>query len=480
MDGMPVVHANRSTPEAENRGRPWAHARWLAVVCLVALGLRLAAGCVVERQTQRRAGPEARYLFPDSYQFHAYAWNLLETGTYVDNQHRRAWRTPAYSLLLAGLYAMAGDAPALARGLTNLLDVVNVLLVFLLARQVFGARAARLAAVLAAVYPFFVYFSNLVLADTLSVGAVLLVTLAFVRLGRVSSPGSPDTLSSQAAGPDRRGSLRFVAFWAALAGLALAFAVLVRAAFGLLGVVFVGFLVVRLAVGRGAVQPAQRGACPGRVAVPVIVIAFCLGLAPWWVRNARVFGTFVPLSTMGGYTLYESDSPHADGGPNFGKIPFPEAWHQCMERLARDDLSAREQAAAELRADRILREAGLAWIRKHPGCFLALMPVKLFRTWNLWPNWRGARAWSYKAVSLGSYGPVLVLALWALWTFRARWREILWLVLPALYVSALHAVFMGSIRYRLPAMGCMIVLAAGGLDRWIARRAARGGAEEAS
>jgi len=41
------------------------------------------------------------------------------------------------------------------------------------------------------------------------------------------------------------------------------------------------------------------------------------------------------------------------------------------------------------------------------------------------------------------------------------------LLLPALVVCVLHAVFVGSVRYRLPAMPMIEILAAAGMIHWI-------------
>ncbi|HLQ46788.1 MAG TPA: hypothetical protein VK137_18735, partial [Planctomycetaceae bacterium] len=61
--------------------------------------------------------------------------------------------------------------------------------------------------------------------------------------------------------------------------------------------------------------------------------------------------------------------------------------------------------------------------------------------------------------------PVLGLALRGWWLSRARpWT---WLLTfgPILYFAAIHAVFVGSLRYRLPAEYPLCVLAAAGCRR---------------
>jgi hypothetical protein len=43
-------------------------------------------------------------------------------------------------------------------------------------------------------------------------------------------------------------------------------------------------------------------------------------------------------------------------------------------------------------------------------------------------------------------------------------------VLPAVYFTLLHMIFVGSIRYRQPAMLTLAILAACGLAEWLRRR----------
>ena len=45
------------------------------------------------------------------------------------------------------------------------------------------------------------------------------------------------------------------------------------------------------------------------------------------------------------------------------------------------------------------------------------------------------------------------------WAGRRRWQDGWILVFPALYFTLLHAVFVGSIRYREPALYGLIILA---------------------
>lgn len=457
----------------------------LLTILVFALLLRLGGGVIVSKQAFDRHGETGRFLFPDSTQLDALARNLLQKHEFVDNNNRRAWRTPAYSIMLAGLYAVSGNSIFTARLMTNLIDILNIVLVWWLAKTLFSNRAGMIAAGLATVYPFFVYFSNLILADVLGVTAMLLITCSTVKWGRASE------------------QKHLAIWWSVAVGISLSFAIMVKAAFALVGIFVVTFLLIRMR------KSLPESTCERRktyYCMPVIILAFCAGMAPWWIRNYVVFDAFVPFSTMGGFTLYESNSEKADGGPNNEKIEFPWDW-QSMNQALRTGrylgggetvepgmspthiiyiipgkptldlspgLSTRHVEATaceiELFSDKLLKMEVMDWVKNNPWRFASLMPIKFFRTWNVMPNWSEAQSRFIKAASLCSYVPVMLLALLALWVYRSRWREVYLLVIPAIYIGCLHSVFMGSIRYRLPAMGCMIVLAAGGVE-WGLRKA---------
>jgi hypothetical protein len=121
----------------------------------------------------------------------------------------------------------------------------------------------------------------------------------------------------------------------------------------------------------------------------------------------------------------------------------------------------------EVSLDRELRRAAIDWTLAHPATAARLAGVKVLRTWNVWPNERALSWWPIRLAVLCSYVPVLVLGIvGAARTIRRGWPYMLcWL--PAVYFTLLHAVFVGSIRYRQPAMLGLIVLAAGVLGAWV-------------
>ena len=94
-----------------------------------------------------------------------------------------------------------------------------------------------------------------------------------------------------------------------------------------------------------------------------------------------------------------------------------------------------------------------------------LAGVKLRRMWNPFPNVESYQSAATRLISAAWTLPVFMLAALGSVVLVVRRREDGWkmaalLLLPALYLSALHCVFVGSVRYRLGAMPMLEILAA--------------------
>lgn len=77
-------------------------------------------------------------------------------------------------------------------------------------------------------------------------------------------------------------------------------------------------------------------------AAGVALVAMALVMAPWWIRNALLFGSFVPLTTTGA----------------------------AFARLVPDAVFQLPAGAGEIEARAILMGQATAWIAAHPGAYL--------------------------------------------------------------------------------------------------------------
>jgi hypothetical protein len=184
-----------------------------------------------------------------------------------------------------------------------------------------------------------------------------------------------------------------------------------------------------------------------------------------------VTGLFVPTTLQVGESLYDGLNPQATGASD---MRFVDDFRQHLRAEDIQNPAAAERANCfEARLDRRLRDAAIAWAVRHPGRVAQLAAVKFLRIWNVWPNEASFRNGAFCLVLTAAYLPVLALGLAGVWrTAHRGWPYVL-CVIPAVYFTLLHVIFVGSIRYRQPAMLVLIVPAAGWLVQACRRTAPR-------
>ncbi|MFW6124673.1 MAG: glycosyltransferase family 39 protein, partial [Pirellulales bacterium] len=364
------------------------------------------------------------------------------------------FRTPGYPLLLAPLFVVFGQDARLLWGRVEnvLLGTAAVAAVWWVGRMLFGDRAGLLAAGIAAVYPGAVGLSAMVLTET------PFALMMMLQLGAAVSAWQD-------------GSAGRAGMWGWVCGALGGLATLVRPSWLLFTPVIVALLLVVAVVRwRGnrrrkhaGQAPRINGVTPGPGETPVapvlvgagMIVGLIAVMAPWWVRNYAVVGRFVPTTLQVGASLYDGLNPDATGASDM----------RFVERFRKAEQGRAGEAPLEVRLDRRLRHAAIDWAAAHPGEALRLAGVKFARTWNVWPNEPAFRPWPIRLAVAGTYLPVLVLGLCgAAATLRRGWAY--WLCwLPAVYIALLHVVFVGSIRYRQPAMFGLMILASGAATR---------------
>jgi hypothetical protein len=184
-----------------------------------------------------------------------------------------------------------------------------------------------------------------------------------------------------------------------------------------------------------------------------LTLGLVVVMAPWWIRNHRLYGRFVPTAIWTGASLYDGLNPTATGASDMDTfMASPEVWPLDEEQQ-----------------DATLRRRALAFAREHPGRVLRLALVKLARYWSPWPNAATFRSPVVLLAGAAVELPIYALILLGAWDRRRDPRGLVLLAGPLLYFCALHMVFASSMRYRIPAEMPALVLAAIGLARLRAR-----------
>jgi hypothetical protein len=355
----------------------------------------------------------------------------------------QVFRAPGYPLLLAGLFRILGTDAAMiwARLLGAVLGTLAVAGIMWLAQSIFAAygpgvfarhgMAVGFAGLFAACYPGAIATSVFVLAEALFCPLMVLHLVGWVQASR-------------------SGTTRLRVVWGGAAGVAAGAAVLTRPSWLLFTPLA---LILVLFFGGARRHHWQIGIC--------MIGAMCAALTPWWFRNYRAVGHFVPTTLQVGASLYDGLNPRATGGSDMW---FSQAFYELQK--VDDAIAGRSAKGFEVRLDQRLRSAAWAWATGHPGHVLRLMVRKFIRMWNVWPNAEEFRSWRLRLIVALGYIPLMVLGCLGLWKWRRAGWPLMLCVLPAVYYTGLHMLFVSSIRYRQPAMMVWLILSAAVVAAW--------------
>ncbi len=400
-------------------------ANWTGPILALALGLRVAAALLVTWYAGRAGKP---CVFADTNIYWELAGTIVEGRPYQVSQWgvpHFALRTPGYPAFLAACRWAFGPSLLGVRLVQAVLGTVGVWLVGRLARATVGEDGGRsaptVAMALAAVEPYTVGASALVLSEGLFLPLMLAGLWGLAALwggGRAATRPVAAAIGT---------------------GLAMGGAILVKPSWAL----FVPAALAAWAIGAG--RPAR-----GRAAGLALVVALATAavMAPWWARNGRIFGRFVPTALWVGASLYDGISPGATGASEMEFVNAPDV-----------------RPLGEVEQDATFRARALAFARDHPGRVLGLAWVKLGRFWSPWPNDGALRSPAVAAASALATLPIFALVALGAWDRRRDGRALILLAGPLLYFCLLHLVFVSSIRYRIPGMVPAFALAGVGLDR---------------
>ena len=414
---------------------------WLAKPDATCLALLLAVGLVIRLAWVLHLPADERSLsaLPDQVEYLQLGRHCLTTGTLAFHDARfdqeiYAYRTPGYPCLIA----VCGGSIRIVRIVQALIDTSSIFAVFLLARTWIEDWRVWIAAAMVAFNPWLIYFSGLLLGETLF-AALLVWGMVLVRRRQ-----------------------RVVACAILVAG------VFVRPSAILLPTVLAISSPLPLILERvrrrvisnsdhrlssKSPSPHPCSGLPGergrnRFLVGTFALLFTVAaLLPWAIRNHARLGAWIWLTTNGGITLYDGFNPSADGGSD-------QAFVGSTRNLSGMD---------EVQRDRVFQQKAIEFIQSHPATAIRLVIVKILRTWSPFPLSESYRSdVRYVAVGAAYAIPLFVLTIIGLWRGSLTASQRVFLLMPAIYITIMHGVTIGSLRYRIPADIPMAVIAASG------------------
>ena len=351
----------------------------------------------------------------DTPDYDEIAHNLLAGDGFVASSNwfgyqLRAWRSPLYPLLLAGIYGTVGDSHAAVRVVQALLGALTVVFVYFLARRLQPASAP--------VVGWLTVFYEPLVSATNEVMTEVLFTMLLVA-------GVTAAIEAR----HRQGWC-----WTSAAGLLIGLAALTRP---------VGLLAAPAILAVNAWED-WRGQRHWRQWLPpaaLLSAGVVAAMLPWTMRNAAVLGAFVPATTHGGFIVARSNADHP-------------AWRQ--EHGWRIDQQIFDRYPGELERDRRWMAQGVGWIAANPGAWLQLVGERFLRFFYVFrPDYNAAFVilLPFLLVGMWRHGP------------DPDFRQLVAVV--ALSMSVFSVILYGSTRFRLPLEPFFLVFAGiAAVDGW--------------
>ena len=177
---------------------------------------------------------------------------------------------------------------------------------------------------------------------------------------------------------------------------------------------------------------------------------YVLIMSPWWYHNMKKYDQFVRLNYGFGVILYAGNNVKNTSGGSIGGEDYN------LEDIFGDDRF--DHTLSE--QDRMLRDEAIEYIRQNPSNFFKMAGLKFIRFWRLLPYTPIVEGSIAAIITTLSLLPILLLACITLVTRRKnimRFTPILGFIA---FLTLVHMITIGSIRYRYPLEPLLIVFAA--------------------
>jgi len=338
-----------------------------------------------------------------------------------------AFRVPLYPMFLAGLtFGQQASLPIVVA--QSLIGAGTVLCAAMLAREMFDSTSAIIAAILTALYPYYVVHDTALQETSLY---TFLMAAAMLLLLRARRSGS--------------------AVMGASAGFALGAAVLTRANLAPFALLAPFWLVL---AGGSHAAPWRR-----RLYVAVLCAgAGTLIISPWLIRSYRISGS-ATLSGQSGFHLWLGNNSRTFIG--YPEESIDRTRQAAFAALSEQEKNEFKRISDEAAADKWFQQKGWDYIRQDPWRTIRNSFRKIMAAFDWLPSPR--RSFWPNLVYAVSYGPIMILGLWGMWVSRSQWREHAIFYLQFISFVAVTAVYFGHTNYRAYLDVYWIVFAAGAL-----------------
>jgi len=215
-----------------------------------------------------------------------------------------------------------------------------------------------------------------------------------------------------------------------------------------------------------AADGVAQGRVRGRTLAALAVVAAILVAAvlPFTLRNYRVYGELLLLNSNAGYAMYSAQHPlHGVSFDAYAAAPLP------------GDLTP--PPANEAQWDRALMARGVQFVLEDPGRYLLLSASRAVDYFEFWP--KASSSLIFNVGRLASFTLLLPFMVYGVWVIGRGTRDKVrstrlfsppaFLLLFVVVYSLLHIFTWAMPRYRLPVDAVLLIFAAAGLSDLVMR-----------
>ncbi len=356
------------------------------------------------------------------------AHTLITGGKYALSETHPSTmkRLPVHPLFLASVYALFGKSLVAAQIFQSLFCALTCVLVYCIAEKVSNEKIANIAALMFAFYPNSILYSARTLSETTYTLLLGVFCLALVR---------------QFENLTARTSI--------VTGLSFGLLMLTKSTTALLPL-FLSLIFL------SAHYRKRLWRVVGSIVLTVFIAA--LVMSPWVIRNYRLTGKTIVLSTWGGTPLYRGYyfATHLGDGRSNAQIEY--AGGLELERLVSERYTPSGQPIDEYHQDKIAYSLVWEKVRARPLYSAGIFLRNVFFTWFL----------TYGSltmiVSFFVHIPLLLLAVYAIFIMlrqdHSTGINMLPLVLVCVYFDLIHAVIYPHNRFMAPVVGTIVTILA--------------------
>lgn len=357
----------------------------------------------------------------DEISYDNLAMRLLEGKGFVDADGvPTSYRPPLYPAFLALIYGIFGHSYFAVRIIQAIIGSIIVYVLYLTAKRIFNRPTAIITGIFSSLYMTFIICSKMLYTETLF--TFLLVSIIYLAIAA-----------------EKPGMMRFC-----LLGTLCGIATLLRST-GLF-LPFVALFILMLKVHKRKLPWKKVTASSA-----ALVVCFLILIVPWTVRNYKVHGKLVSISTNGGLNMYQALCKPEDG--------------MIFTFTPDSPIAIKYNAISdEVEQNNFLMSEALKIYKTQPLFAFKMFALRFLFFWNIID-------WEILGGDVINFQYVFILPLAFLGTFFAfkSNKEIWDILIVILYFASFTLLFPGFSRYRMPIDGYIILLGSYGIYELIKR-----------